>query len=145
MSNAFASIVQARPCPTFGRPVHRRGGPHRLRPGTSPHALRIPLRSGHPALQILLSSGFRFTLAVSGFRFRARLGFSIPSLLSGPRGITPAFGYCAPHSSAGGTLTLMSNTLLRAHFMTLSDSQMIRRPFRPRLRPRPSTIPSLPR
>ncbi len=27
MSNAFASIVQARPCPTFGRPVHQRGGP----------------------------------------------------------------------------------------------------------------------
>jgi hypothetical protein len=33
---AFASIVQARPCPTFGRPVHLRGSPHRLRPGTSP-------------------------------------------------------------------------------------------------------------
>jgi hypothetical protein len=28
---------------------------------------------------------------VSSFRFRARLGFSIPSLLSGQRGITPAF------------------------------------------------------
>ena len=27
MSNAFTSIVQARPCPTFGRPVHQRGGP----------------------------------------------------------------------------------------------------------------------
>ena len=116
MSNAFASIVQARPCPTFGRPVHRRGGPHRLRPGTSPHALRIPLRSGHPALQILLSSGFRFTLAVSGFRFRARVGFSIPSPFSGPRGITPAFGYSAPHSSAGGTLTLMSYKLLSTHY-----------------------------
>src|ERR1700736_1349049 len=25
--NAFASIVQARPCPTFGRPVHLRGVP----------------------------------------------------------------------------------------------------------------------
>ena len=25
--NAFASIVQARPCPTFGRPVHQRGRP----------------------------------------------------------------------------------------------------------------------
>ena len=49
--NAFASIVQARPCPTFGRPVHRRGSPHRLRPGTSPHALRIPPRDGHPALR----------------------------------------------------------------------------------------------
>jgi hypothetical protein len=49
--NAFASIVQARPCPTFGRPVHLRGSPHRLRPGTSPHALRIPSRDGHPALR----------------------------------------------------------------------------------------------
>jgi hypothetical protein len=49
--NAFASIVQARPYPTFGRPVHRRGSPHRLRPGTSPHALRIPPRDGHPALR----------------------------------------------------------------------------------------------
>ena len=49
--NAFASILQARPCPTFGRPVHPRGRPHRLRPGTSPHALRIPPHDGHPALQ----------------------------------------------------------------------------------------------
>ena len=49
--NAFASIVQARPCPTFGRPVHPWGSPHRLRPGTSPHALRIPPRDGHPALR----------------------------------------------------------------------------------------------
>ena len=37
--------------PTFGRPVHLRGSPHRLRPGTSPHALRIPPRGGHPALR----------------------------------------------------------------------------------------------
>jgi hypothetical protein len=49
--NAFASIMQARPCPTFGRPVHLRGSPHRLRPGSSPHALRIPSRDGHPALR----------------------------------------------------------------------------------------------
>src|SRR5215467_6470838 len=49
--NAFAPIVRARPGPTFGRPVHRRGSPHRLRPGTSPHALRIPSHDGHPALQ----------------------------------------------------------------------------------------------
>src|SRR5262244_3281304 len=27
MSNAFASILQARPCPVFGRPVHLRGSP----------------------------------------------------------------------------------------------------------------------
>jgi hypothetical protein len=49
--SAFASVVQARPCPTFGRPVHLRGGPHRLRPGISPHALRIPSCDGHPALR----------------------------------------------------------------------------------------------
>jgi hypothetical protein len=48
---AFVSIVQTRPCPTFGRPVHRWGRPHRLRPGTSPQALRIPPRDGHPALR----------------------------------------------------------------------------------------------
>jgi len=28
--NENAFIVQARPCPTFGRPVHLRGGPHRF-------------------------------------------------------------------------------------------------------------------
>jgi hypothetical protein len=53
---------------------------------------------------------------VSGFRFRARLGFSIPSTFSGPRGITPAFGYSAPHSSARGTSTLLSNALLSAQY-----------------------------
>ena len=114
--NAFAPIVRARPCPTFGRPVHRRGSPHRLRPGTSPHTLRIPPHGGHPVLRSNAESGFRFTLAVSGFRFRARLGFSIPSPFSGQRGITPAFGYSAPHLSAGGTSTLPNNALLSAHY-----------------------------
>ena len=60
--NAFAFIVQARPCPTFGRPVHLRGSPHRLQPGTSPHALRIPPRDGHPALRELRSGGSRSAL-----------------------------------------------------------------------------------
>ncbi len=49
--SAFVSIVQTRPCPTFGRPVHLRGSPHRLRPGSSPHAFRIPSHDGHPALR----------------------------------------------------------------------------------------------
>jgi hypothetical protein len=44
----------------------------------------------------------------------ARLGVSIPSAFFGQRGITPAFGYGAPHSSARGTLTLLSSTLLHA-------------------------------
>ena len=125
--NAFAPIVRARPCPTFGRPVHRRGSPHRLRPGTSPHTLRIPPHGGHPVLRSNTESGFRFTLAVSSFRFRARLGFSIPSLFSGQRGITPAFGYSAPHPGAGGTLTLLNSALLSAHYKPL------RHPKRPGL------------
>src|SRR6516164_8139476 len=56
---------------------------------------------------------------VSGFRFRARLGFVIPSTFSGPRGITPAFRYGTPHSSARGTLTLLNNALLSAHYGTV--------------------------
>src|ERR1700730_11052041 len=53
---------------------------------------------------------------VSSFRFRAPLGFSIPPTFSGPRGITPAFGYGAPHPSARGTSTLLSNALLSAPY-----------------------------
>ena len=88
--NAFASIVQARPCPTFGRPVHLRGGPHRLRPGTSPHALRIPSHDGHPALRRIAPPADDVVTAV--------------------------FGYGAPHSSARGTSTLPNNALLSAHY-----------------------------
>src|SRR5262252_9182464 len=101
-------------CPTFGRPVHL-GFPHRLRPGTSPHALRIPPHGGDPALRSTTSGGFRSVLAVSSFRFCARLDFSIPSTFSGQRGFIPAFGYGAPHSSARGTLTLLNNMLLSTH------------------------------
>src|SRR5215472_4231439 len=64
----------------------------------------------------LQAGGFRSALSVSGFRLRARLGFSVPSSLSGPRGITPAFGYSAPHPSARGTSTLLSNALLSAPY-----------------------------
>ena len=101
--NAFAPKQQARPCPTNGLTGSSRGFPHRLRPGTSPQALQIPSRDGHPALRSVASGGFRFALAVSGFRLRARLDVSIPSAFFGQRGITPAFGYGAPHLSARGT------------------------------------------
>jgi len=37
----------------------------------------------------------------------------------GPRGITPAFGYSAPHSSAEGTSTPMSSMLLSTHYATV--------------------------
>ena len=114
--NAFVSIVQARPCPTFGRPVHLRGapidyGPVLLLMPFGFHLTMDTLPSGE-----LQSGGFRSALAVSGFRLRARLDFSIPSFSSGQRGITPAFGYSAPHPSARGTSTLLNNALLSAHY-----------------------------
>src|SRR5262249_52382703 len=39
--------------------------------------------------------------------------------LSGPRGVTPAFEYGTPHSGARGTLTLLSNALLSAHYIAV--------------------------
>jgi hypothetical protein len=79
--NAFASVVQARPCPTFGRPVHLRGGPHRLRPGTSPHALRIPSCDGHPALR---------GTAISPASEVLRPLLDIAPLIRAPEGLEPS-------------------------------------------------------
>jgi len=75
------------------------------------HLAMDTLPSGEPQL---VASGPPWL--VSSFRFRARLGFSIPASFSGPRGITPAFGYGAPHPSARGTSTLLSNALLSAQY-----------------------------
>src|SRR5271166_6070376 len=91
MRNAFAPIVRARPCPIFGRPVRLRGRPHRLQPDTSPHALRIPDRSGHPALRDIPSSWLQVRLG------RVRLSPSCPfkllhtRLLSRPARHYPRF------------------------------------------------------
>src|SRR5215469_106413 len=71
------------------RPVHL-GFPHRLRPGTSPHALRIPPHGGHPALRSTASGS------------------------PASEAMNPAFGYGAPHLSARGTLTLLNDALLSA-------------------------------
>src|SRR5215471_5976446 len=76
MSNAFAPIVRARPCPIFGRPVHLWVAP-RLRPDTSPQTLRIPDRSGHPVLQTP-SSGQRGITPVFGSSFEHRRDFNPP-------------------------------------------------------------------
>jgi len=89
MDSAFVAIVPTRPCPLFGRPVHHRDGSRRFRPGAAPQALRIPPRGGHPAL----------------------LGTH-----RGQRGITPAFGYGAPHPSTSGTSTHLSTSLPSAHY-----------------------------
>ena len=53
------------------------------------------------------------------FAFVPVLGVSIPSAFFGQRGITPAFGYSAPHLSARGTLTLLINVLLSTHYGTV--------------------------
>jgi hypothetical protein len=115
MSNAFAPIVRARPDPIFGRLGHPGSPPNRLQPDTSSHTLRIPPLGGHPVLRSTPIGGSRSVLLVSGFRLRASKDFSIPSSRFGHRGITPAFGYGAPHPSAGDTLTLPIHALLSAH------------------------------
>jgi hypothetical protein len=84
MSNAFVPVVRTRPCPIFGRPVHLRVAPIDYSPILllKPFGFRIApntLSSGKPR-----DGGFRSALAVSGFRLRARLGFSIPAFSSRP-------------------------------------------------------------
>ncbi len=143
MSNAFAPILRARPNPIFGRPVHQGSPPFDYSPILllRPFGFRITpdtLPSG-----ALRANGFRFVLAVSGFRLRARLDFSIPSCSPGQRGITPAFGYSAPHPSAEGTLTPMTHALPSAPY------DPVRLPPWPppvaTLRPLPSHRTGLPR
>src|SRR5271165_5094493 len=119
MRNAFAPIVRARPCPIFGRPVRLRGRPHRLQPDTSPHALRIPDRSGHPALRDIPSSWLKVCLGC------VRLSPSCPfrllhtRLLSRPARRYPRFrirpssserrGDFNPHDSRAAQRTLRTS------------------------------------
>ena len=114
--NAFASIVQARPVPPLADQFIVGVAPIDYGPVLLHKPFRFHLTMDTVPSGVLPNSGFRSTLAVSGFRLRARLGFSIPSALSGQRGVAPAFGYGAPHSSARGTSTLLSNALLSAHY-----------------------------
>src|ERR1700726_4566612 len=130
MSNAFAPIVRARPNPIFGRPVHQGSPPFDYSPILllKPFGFRIApdtLSSG-----IRRATGSRSVLAVSGFRLRARLDFSIPSCSPGQRGITPAFGYSAPHPSTEGTSTPMIHALPSAHYGAVRPSPA-HRYFRP--------------
>src|ERR1700737_3550001 len=92
MSNAFAPIVRARPNPIFGRPVHQGSPPIDYSP-------------------ILLLNPFGFRIAPDPL--------SPDENLVGQRGIPPAFGYSAPHPSAGGTLTLLIHALPSAHYEPL--------------------------
>ncbi len=103
--NAFAAIMPARPCPAFGRPVHRQDGSLDY----GPVLLRKPFRLRLTA--DALPSGCRLRQCIERrsrlgcnrrFQLRARLGLTL-SVHPGQRGITPAFGYSAPYPSASGT------------------------------------------
>ena len=50
--------------------------------------------------------------------------------LSGQRGITPAFGYGAPHPGARGTSTLLNNVLLSTHYGVVRLLAISPRPLR---------------
>src|ERR1022692_3013076 len=112
MSSAFVPIVRTRPCPIFGRPVHQGSLPFDYSPILllKPFGFRITpdtLSSEEPRerwLQVRLGC-LRLSPSCP---FRLLHTF-LP--LHGQRGITPAFGYSAPHSGAGGTLTLLTHAL----------------------------------
>ena len=103
--------------------------PHLWPPGSSsgcapidygPVFLRMPF-GFHLTMDTLPSGAIasgrcRSALAVSGFRFVPVWASPYLPSLSGQRGITPAFGYDAPHPSVRGTLTLPNNALLSAHY-----------------------------
>src|ERR1700739_629714 len=99
MSNALAPRVRARPNPIFGRPVHQGSPPIDYSP-------------------ILLLKPFGFRIAPDTL--------SSDENLAGQRGITPAFGYSAPHPSAGGTLTLLIHALPSAHYELLRPCAPLR-------------------
>jgi hypothetical protein len=113
--NAFVSIVQTRPFPAFGRPVHLRGSPHRLQPGISPHALRIPPHDGHPALRELQSSGFRSALVC--FRLSPSCPFRLfhTFLSSRPARHYPRFWIQRPSSGRRRDLNPPDQTRCSAH------------------------------
>ncbi len=92
--NAFASIVQARPIPPLA---------DRFIIGVAP--------IDYGPVLLLMPFGFHLTMDTLPSRELRK-----KPTLSGQRGITPAFGYDAPHPSARGTLTLLNNVLLSTHY-----------------------------
>jgi hypothetical protein len=114
-------MVQARPIPTFGRPVHRWVTPLI----TARNFSSCPSDSTSrwtPCPPETASGGFRSALAVSDFRLRARLDVSIPSTSPASEAFNPAFGYCAPHPSTRGTSTLPISALLSTHHGSIRGS-----------------------
>jgi hypothetical protein len=114
---AFASIAQARPCPTFGRPVHLRGVSPSITAryfSACPSDFTSRWTSCPPELLRVVAVGPPWLCPAFAF-VPVWASPYLPSL-SGQRGIIAAFGYDAPHPSVRGTLTLLNNALLSAHY-----------------------------
>jgi len=71
---------------------------------------------------VLRGDGFRSALSVSGFRLRARLGFSIPSYLSPASEALPPLSDMAPLIRAPEGLQPSGTTRCPAHTMPAADS-----------------------
>jgi len=116
--NAFASIVQARPFPTLGRPVrHGIAASATARHFSASLSDSVSRRTPCPPVAIFggMPTQVRPLGCIRRFQLRARVGFSM-SAHSGRRGITPAFGYDAPHPGVRGTSTLLTWALPSTHY-----------------------------
>jgi len=96
----FAPIVRARPCPTFAD--RSSSGSPSITARTSPHTFGSTSR-WNPVSGVTQRAASGSPWLYQAFA-SCPLGFSIPSPFSGHE-LTPAFGYSAPHLSAGGTST----------------------------------------
>src|SRR6516162_9118507 len=104
MSNAFAPIVRARPLP---------------------HLLADLFIVG--VAPLITARYFSSDSSDSG---SLRTPCPPPACTDGRQGITPAFGYSAPHPSAGGTLTPLTHALPSTHYGAVRPSPA-HRYFRP--------------
>src|SRR6516162_7696336 len=97
MSNAFAPIVRARPLP---------------------HLLADLFIVG--VAPLITARYFSSDSSDSG---SLRTPCPPPACTDGRQGITPAFGYSAPHPSAGGTLTPLTHALPSTHYEAATTSR----------------------
>jgi hypothetical protein len=112
--SAFVALVPTRPGPRFGRPVHRRGSPHRFRPGASPQALRIPPRGGHPALLTATAeaSGALPPLLEIAPPIRAPVELQPTCAPCGPAHTMPSADVCSAGRKESSTLSPFQDTRL---------------------------------
>jgi len=92
------------------------GSPHRLRPGTSPHALRIPPRDGHPALRSIARKWLQVRLGCVRLLPSCPFRLLHTCFLSSASEALPPLLDMAPLIREPEGLTLPNNALLSAHY-----------------------------